>query len=206
MAKQYPPMTLQKIGDEFGFTRERARQLIRDHGWEKTSFYQGTVCPTCKVRYKGDIAVHRQTRDHQRAIMDHRAALGDERRNWDKMAIFYAMYEAGWSNGEMVRATGTYANAPTRYLTMLGLDPYRLRGRPWPRLNPQQAAVRDRQVALAYAEGVETDTILEMFGLGRGNLTRIVRNYGAYRPDWYRREYNGFKIWHAKQKAMSDKA
>jgi hypothetical protein len=191
MIQSTPAPTLQQIGDRFGMTREWARQLIRAHGWVKPSAYNGTKCQTCGLRYNApDVKEHRATLAHERAKAEHRRAMGDEKRDWDMGALIYALHKAGYTNIEITEAAGVALSYPYRWLTWLGEDPY-LYGRgplEHTRLNPQRAAERDRQVVMAYAEGVDRATILEAFDLNPGNLQRIIQAQKAKRPEWYRAE------------------
>ena len=45
MLAENPFRTLQEIGDEFGITRERTRQILKKHGLDKLRKKKNSACP-----------------------------------------------------------------------------------------------------------------------------------------------------------------
>jgi len=195
------------VGDEFGVTRERIRQLIRIHGWEKKPHAtKGRVmCPTCGFRTNGEsMAEHRRTNlAHQRAKMERHRKWTDNRREWDTGAFIYALHKAGYKPIEIADLIGKAITYPYRWLNWLGENPY-IRGPIIGRLNPQQAAERDRRIAVSWAEGMEARDIMEAYNVNLANLHRIVAEQGARRPDWFAKEFTGWNAMRRRQKEREE--
>lgn len=185
---EHPP-TLQAMGDEFGVTREMIRQIIVRHGWKKKFARRELTCKGCGGGYYGDKREHNATPEHQQTVATKERKRLDLLIAWDQVALIAAMWEAGYSKQEIIDLAGVFPTRVYRALRIAGLNPYSPGRGPQERLNPQQAAERDRQIALMWVEGVSTPTIMDIFGVEQGNLTRITKEQGVRRPDWYRKEH-----------------
>lgn len=202
--REHPP-TLQGIADGLDITRERVRQIIARHGWKKEWGFKRLTCALCGGRYWGtpNLSKHKKSRRHRAASRQHQQAYLDRIRPWDKIALVIALFDAGYKPGEISELAEMHLPGTYRQLRYHGR--YEPKGRNVRVGNPT-AKVRDRQIAVQYAEGVSVEVICETFDIKPGNLFRIATKQGVKRPDWYTKENNGWNVWRRRMAEMSDKS
>ena len=183
--------TYQMIGDVLGVTRARVDQIVKQHGWEKLNKdwnKKPHPCPKCGEPVPSwtdrDIREHNTSLFHQRFVAQKEAARYEAMTNWNKGALIVALYDAGYRMTAICDLAEIPPTEYYRWVTRCDRDPYRNGWGPHARLNPLNAAIRDRLIADDYAKGVPTPVICDKYSVREGNLNRIVKKMGVHRPQW----------------------
>lgn len=193
--------TLKEIGDDYGISRERVRQVIRRNGvpslglreehkqkaHEMTSvellaveLYRQDVRPKEIVRRTG-LKIHQIRTALERCCVQRKGAGHWNRYPQETIAKVVELYQQGLTAPVIAERTGiAHATYVYRYLKSAGVAPHRQSRR-------GEIEKQSRAIIAAYLGGYSAREVSEQFGAHQHSIANLLRRHGILTPETARK-------------------